>query len=493
MNSFSDKGNILIVTPDEMEYHALASIIQQIDKTHYHLTWCAQFDEAKAHLYTRQYDLCFLQAYSCDSKGMELLRAISKKKNTTPILLFCNDANEELSDEALLFGAVDCLPRATWKKERLIVRIRLSLERIHSLRALQASEKKYRRAFDNSLDMLFLADRGLKFKDVNTAGTRLLGYSTDELLNKSLFDLFTHPEQVEELKTSWRNLDAITAFEVSLQTKSDEVIICTLTLAEELEDGELPIIQGIIHDITLLRKEEKLTLQTEKLATAGRLVRTLAHEVRNPLNNILLSVEQIQNELEATEELGGYLDIVQRNANRISKLITALLDTSRPTEVIAKKQDLIHIIQEVIEDSKDRIHLKKLKINSDLPDTPCFIMADAEKLKHALLNIVTNAIEAMEENKGVLFISIFPKAQYLVLQISDNGAGILEEDLGHLFQPYFTHKRNGLGLGLALTYNILQAHKANIEVSSELGKGTEFEITFTQLAEQLTEVPTTHQ
>jgi signal transduction histidine kinase len=105
-------------------------------------------------------------------------------------------------------------------------------------------------------------------------------------------------------------------------------------------------------------------------------------------------------------------------------------------------------------------------------------MADREKLKLALLNIVINAIESMAEHKGQLVMQLVQAGQKAVLTISDNGCGISEENVPRLFEPYFTQKRNGVGLGLTFTLNILQSHQAKIDVSSVLGQGTTFVISF---------------
>ncbi len=105
-------------------------------------------------------------------------------------------------------------------------------------------------------------------------------------------------------------------------------------------------------------------------------------------------------------------------------------------------------------------------------------MADISKLKIAFLNIIINAVEAMQPDTGILTISLTSDEQQHKVSLTDNGIGISEENLSHLFEPYFTSKRNGLGLGLASTLNILQSHKAQVEVHSKPGKGTTFTISF---------------
>ena len=218
-------------------------------------------------------------------------------------------------------------------------------------------------------------------------------------------------------------------------------------------------------------------MQAEQLAAAGRLVRTIAHEVRNPLNNITLSVEQMQQDIK-DEGMQLYMNIIMRNGKRINDLISELLNSSRPSENILEQNVLQNILDDVISASIDRLTLKNIKLQVNYPNQGVKIMADKEKLKLALMNIVINAIEAMEDKSGQLSIAIHHTDETAELTIADNGCGISDENISRLFEPYFTQKRNGMGLGLPFTLNILQAHKANIDVSSSLGKGTTFTITF---------------
>ncbi len=318
----------------------------------------------------------------------------------------------------------------------------------------------------------------LDFQDVNSAGETLLGYTKEELLQMNLCDLIDQSQHKKYLLAAVQSNKVINDWEVVLTTKSGEKKICILTAAKDDEFREIDYIQGIIHDITMLRKEERITLQAEKLAATGRLVRTLAHEVRNPLNNITLSAEQLQQDGAVSEGGELYLNIIQRNAQRISGLINELLNTSKPSDVVPEEKLLQAILDDVVAASIDRITLKKIRLNVLYPDEPVQIMADSEKLKLALLNIVINAVEAMEEGKGLLEISLQLLRQTAVLRIADNGCGIPEENISRLFEPYFTQKRNGMGLGLAFTLNILQAHKATIDVVSGEATGTTFTITF---------------
>ena len=236
--------------------------------------------------------------------------------------------------------------------------------------------------------------------------------------------------------------------------------------------------QGILHDITNQKKTERATLLAEKLAATGRLVRTLAHEVRNPLSNIHMSLEQLSTMSKGEDRI--YIDIIDRNGKRINDLITELLTSSKPTEMVFERVVLQTAVDETIGIALDRLTLKQIRLKVNYPEFPCYIRADKEKLKIALLNIIINAIEAIDNTKGELSISLVQNEENYSLEISDNGCGIPQENLSKLFEPYFTSKRNGIGLGLASTLNIIQAHNASIEVKSKVGSGTTFIINFSQ-------------
>ena len=250
---------------------------------------------------------------------------------------------------------------------------------------------------------------------------------------------------------------------------------CLLSISEEQnDDGQY--YQGILHDISILNKIEKSKLRMEKQSMADRLVKVLAHEVRNPLNNINLSVEQLLPEIENTDN-AVFLEIISRNSKRIETLISELLNSSKSTSIEEKQVDLKDVVEETLKLAIDRITLQKIKLQKIFISSETIIKGDTQKLVIALLNIIINAVEAMEEG-GLLQIEISSVSNLTILKISDNGCGVPEENITRLFEPYFTVKRNGMGLGLATTLNILQSHKAEVEVESALGEGTTFIISF---------------
>jgi PAS domain S-box-containing protein len=486
MSSAQGPIRILIIDDDEDDYLITSNYIRYLPGADFVIDWCQHFDQALELICRREYDLYFTDYRLGARSGVDLLTEVTQRGCDAPIILLTGKGNREIDMKAMQLGAVDYLVKADLTMEKMERCIRYTLERVEHMRALKANERKYRSIFEKSKDLVFLTDHQLNFKEVNGAAMTLLGYEPAELLSMNLCDLLTQAQHKRYLQNTIQARKILNDWEVVLKTKNGEQRVCMLTAAREGDTSEPQYVQGILHDITMLRKEEKVTLQAEKLAATGRLVRALAHEVRNPLNNITLSVEQMQQDRNPDENTELYLDIIQRNAKRISLLINELLNSSRQVDVIPREQVFQTLLDDVLSAAMDRIMLKKIHPDISYPDEPIYIRADAEKLKLALLNVVINAIEAMEEGKGVLQLHLERQHHRAILKIGDNGCGISEEHISRLFEPYFTQKRNGMGLGLAFVLNILQGHKASIDVVSSEGVGTLFTMTFPLIAAEHT-------
>jgi len=216
----------------------------------------------------------------------------------------------------------------------------------------------------------------------------------------------------------------------------------------------------------------------EKFAATGRIARTIAHEVRNPLTNINLATEHLRSEIPPTSETDVLFGMITRNSNRINELINDLLNSTKAAQLNFTKININDIMNQSLGFAQDRIDLKKIKVIKNYTEDLCPIFADIEKINIAFLNIIVNAVEAMEGGKGVLTITTENKDNRCVAIISDNGKGMDKESLLKIFEPYFTTKEKGSGLGLTNTQNIILNHKGNIYAESEEGKGTSFNISF---------------
>lgn len=476
MFSNTNPVRILVVDDDEDDFYITDSVIKDIDGGNFIVHWCYKYQEALDHICHKNYDLYFIDYYLGAKTGLDLLREAVERDCEAPMILLTGKGNHAVDIEAMRVGAADYLIKSDLTVEKMERCIRYTLEKARSLKALRDNELKYRNMFERSKDAIFLANTNLQFFTINNAATTLLGFTSDELAGMSLYDLVIEDKAAATLKQLLVSGE-IDDFEVDLLNKDKEERTCIFSATIIERPDNTRYVQGILHDITGLRKAEKSVLMGEKLAATGRLARTLAHEIRNPLTNIHLSLDHLRTD-DTDETQLNYFGIIQRNAKRIGAIISELLDTARPSDMILKNTSLQDILDESITAAMDRITLKNIALQIRYPDEIVYIPADKDKLKIAFLNIIINAVEAMEEEQGKLVVSLLNHGPACHVKIADNGTGISEESLQRLFEPYFTSKRNGLGLGLAATLNILQAHHAEVEVDSAIGAGTTFLITF---------------
>lgn len=236
-------------------------------------------------------------------------------------------------------------------------------------------------------------------------------------------------------------------------------------------------LQSRIKQLAELNTELIELRNLEKYALTGRVARVIAHEVRNPLTNINLATEQLRSEIGDEGDAEMLFAMIKRNSERINQLVSDLLAATRVTELKFSMVSVNELLDESLALAKDRIKLNGVQVVKNYDPEICPISVDAEKIKIAFLNIIVNGIEAMGES-GILEISTSKKGDKCIVKFRDNGIGMSKSDMDRVFEPYFTTKEKGNGLGLANTQNIILGHKGSISAESEPGKGTVFTISF---------------
>ena len=244
--------------------------------------------------------------------------------------------------------------------------------------------------------------------------------------------------------------------------------------------------KGNVYEYILLLRnvqEQKLVqralVHAEKLSIKGEIARTLAHELRNPLASIGMSADILERKVQepAKEYLNTYINIIKRSTTTLNNLVTDLLSSSNYSPVKLEKCCLASTCNKALNHAQDRIYLTGIKVEKKYRG-PFFIYADPEKLKIALLNIIVNASEAMEPEKGKLTLDIQKQKDSYTLSIIDNGCGMNKKQLERLFDSFYTQKPNGMGIGLSSVKNILDEHGATIKVESQPKEGTAFHLSF---------------
>ncbi len=466
------KLSVLVVDDDEDDIFLTCECLKGIDTFIITIDKESNYLKAFNRILENKHDVYLVDYLLGPYTGVELIRQCNKAGIKKPFILLTGNGDRRIDMEATKAGAYDYLTKTELNTESLERSLRYSVQHYSSLNAIAESENRYRQIFTKSNDIIFVLDKSCNLITFNPMTATLLGYSDAELMNRPIKKLFHKEEEGQAFAQAVENNEVKSDTEIVLVTKDGErktfLASCSVVSAP---DGE-PQHQVILYDYTNIKKSYAEKLIKEKIETTERLVRSLAHEIRNPLTSINLSLHQLEREV--GEDGKALTDIIKRNSNRINEMIGELMYLSNPGEKKEESNELNDLVKSVLTLATDRIKLKGIVIEEKYCAETATVIGDRKKLQMALLNILINAIEAVDEQQGRITMETTLNNGNAVVKISDNGPGIASENLSSLFQPYFTGKKNGIGLGLATTHSFIQAHSGSVEVNSEIGKGTSF-------------------
>ncbi len=339
-------------------------------------------------------------------------------------------------------------------------------------------------------DSVIMIDKEGKIRDVNQGALDLLGYQRSEEIIMSAFGKICQNFSVADL----REKIPLAEQELIYLHKEGRGIPVSVNITGRISYPEDLILIGrnmrkvkeLIGELTESQKELKISyeqlqtnkddlIRSEKLAYTGRVSASIAHEIRNPLANISMSVQQLQkiSKKNANEKSFKHLQIIERNTERINFLITELLNSARPSKLNLQFCDIHHAINAVLNSVQAKIQLYKIKVIKDFIPSSSLLKIDKEQIERALLNLVLNAVEAMPRGGALTIMTEFNE-NHFVIKIMDTGKGIPEKDLIRIFDPFFSTKQGGVGLGLTICYGIIASHGGAIEVESKPKKGSTF-------------------
>jgi two-component system sensor histidine kinase PilS (NtrC family) len=331
-----------------------------------------------------------------------------------------------------------------------------------------------------------------QIKSFNRAAEEITGYSFAEAEDKNIVDLF--PEYGDLLKNIHTggypdSQQGRVEMYIESHEKKPLTLGCSVSF---LNDGTEKRIGDILvfQDLTAIKKMELILEKNRRLAFIGEMAAGLAHEMRNPLASISGSIQVLHKSLPLNETDERLMQIILRGKDQLESFMRDFLLLSRPTPGIPEMIKITDIIEDILEsirylpDWRDDIQVIK-SLQDHLP----FIRANKTEIRQLIWNVLMNAIQSMpnggrvtiETGKDTTDISA---GQFLEIKISDNGQGIMENDLGKIFEPFYTTREKGTGLGLAIVNRIVEGHAGKIKVDSRSGEGTTFTIWLPCLQEE---------
>ena len=312
----------------------------------------------------------------------------------------------------------------------------------------------------------------------NRAAESITGVAEKEALGQPWEALFGREVDLEEAREGVEGPGGQSRrYEISLQRRDGyEVPVGVSFWSLRSGDGETVGLIGVCQDLSSIKRMEQRVRQADRLATIGRLSANMAHEIRNPLASLSGAIEALVRELPADPSRERLVEIVLRESERLNRIIRDFLEYARPAPMATHAVDLADLLEEVVLLIEHRSLPAELKVVREYGEK-LLARVDPQQLRQAIWNLCINAVQAMPEG-GELRVGgrVMPGGgpPHLQLWVSDTGLGIGENDLPHIFEPFFSTKAEGSGIGLALVYRVLQDHGGQVEVRSQPGAGTSF-------------------
>jgi histidine kinase len=354
--------------------------------------------------------------------------------------------------------------------EIFAARAAAEMERQQAEEALRVSETKFATAFRSSPEAITIStlNDGC-YIEINESSLRMLGYSREEMMGRSALELgiWANPADREAIKHRLQQQGSVTNLETQLRRKSGE-IFPALFSAEVIRLEDEPCLLAVAADITMLKQAEKALA---RLAEIGELAAMIVHEVRNPLTTITMGLTAFK-KLQLSERFQEYLTLSLDEADRLQRLLSQILLYSReqtlqrsPVELNSLIAETLNMLQTI--PAAVGKHLKMIAATEPVP-----VLADPDKLKQIVINLVTNACEAVNAG-AIITVHIQTTENHQgCLQIHNGGAPIPVDILPQLTQPFFTTKASGTGLGLAIVKRIIEAHAGEFTITSDVATGT---------------------
>jgi two-component system sporulation sensor kinase A len=359
------------------------------------------------------------------------------------------------------------------QKAELIVLTDISSRR-NFQKILQKSRERYQRLIDNSIDTIAVIHQD-KWVFVNESGVKLFEAGEyPEMLGKNIFE-HLHPNDHNHMKDSLKKIingeSEVQVTNQSWTISEDKTIYTEMVSIPTTYFGEQAV-QVILRDISDRKKTEELMLRSEKLSIAGQLAAGIAHEIRNPLTAIKGFLQIMQPDLKKHSQ---YFQIIFSELNRIEMILSELLMLAKPQETKFRRANLVSLLQDVAMLLETQANLNGVFIEQNHEDSNLLINCDQNQLKQVFINLFKNAIDAMPRG-GKVKVHTRRDNNTVRIIVKDEGEGIPSELLERLGEPFLTTKEKGNGLGLMITYKIIEDHKGTICVDSKMGEGSTFTV-----------------
>jgi signal transduction histidine kinase len=322
-------------------------------------------------------------------------------------------------------------------------------------------------------DGLVLFTRDTRVVLVSASAERFIGRARRDILGSIVEDVFRDSTKLGRL--------VLDAFAVHRPIPQHEIEMengrrIQIALDFIAEGGERIGALLTMRDAESVRRIENEIELSRRLAAIGRLTSGVAHEVKNPINAIVVHLELLREKMRAIDpDTRRHLNIIGREIHRLDRVVQTLVDFNRPVELRLSDFDLRRLAEDVVSLASPDAARQGVDVKTHFTREPLLVRADADLIKQALLNVVLNGVQAMTDG-GILSVVARREDMAATIEVRDQGGGIAPEIRDKIFNLYFTTKRAGSGIGLAMTYRVMQLHNGALDFVTEMGRGTTFRL-----------------
>lgn len=336
----------------------------------------------------------------------------------------------------------------------------------------------YKSFFDNSADAVFIVQPNTWcILEANDIASNMLGIPKNELVGSTI------PQFRRIFKLLSKTSAPVVLSELSFETEQNPDLMLEIS-ARFVDFQGQKLIQAMARDVSEHYVMTDKLVQADKLVLLGQLSAGVSHEIRNPLAAVNLNLQLLSRKIPEDSAEYPFVQTALQGVERISKIVEVSLNFSRPAIPDVKEMNINSIIPQTLDLVASSIRKKDIKVNIKLAEDLPNVAIDAKQVQQVLINLITNASDAIKD-KGNIDINTYlensakyNRGEYVVVAIGDTGCGISPEELSKVFNPFFTRKAEGTGLGLPITQRILHQHNGIIDVQSKVNEGTTFYVKF---------------
>jgi PAS domain S-box-containing protein len=334
------------------------------------------------------------------------------------------------------------------------------------------AQSELKNIFESISDMVYYTDNDFTIRRVNQAVVRRIGRPEEDIIGKKCYEIFHGKTGHWEKCPHHTSAGTQKPFVGELE---DPYLGGTFVVSNSPISDSSGNFVGTVHisrDITELRNLRERVVHSERMAALGELAARVAHEIRNPLISIGGFARRLEKKLSG--DIQEYAKIIVNEVSRLENILKEILGFVKSSRINKSSVSINDLITNIVEFITPALDEKQNVVTKELSELPIVSLIDPDRIKEALLNIVSNAAQATDH--GTITIRTRREDGDAVIEVTDTGYGIKDEDIKNIFNPFFTTKQQGTGLGLAVTHKIIQEHNGKIKVESVLGSGTTFKI-----------------